>query len=95
MEATTRWTDDRMDDLRSQVESLALCVDEGFRELRTEMRELRAEMREMRTEMNARFDAVNARFDSVNARFDAMQRVMIMFAASMFAAMLGLIATQL
>lgn len=84
----TRWTDDRMDDLKDQLAALAVRTDEGFRELRLEMREMRAEMREMQAEMNARFDAMNA-------RFDAMQRVMIMFAASMFAAMLGLIATQL
>jgi hypothetical protein len=38
---------------------------------------------------------MNGRFDAMNARFDAMQRVLILFAASMFAAMLGLIAAQL
>jgi len=34
-------------------------------------------------------------FREINLRFDAMQRTIIMLAASMFAAMLGLIATQL
>jgi len=45
--------------------------------------------------MERRFDSMDARLDSMNARFDGMQRVMIMLSASMFAAMLVLVATQL
>jgi hypothetical protein len=86
------WTDERMDDLKSQVvemdrriDTRLEQVDRRFEHLEERMdegfRELRVEMREMRTEMNT--------------RFGAMLRVMIVFGASMFAAMLGLIATQL
>jgi hypothetical protein len=61
---TSSWTDDRMDDLKRQVDQMSRRTDE-------------------------------ARLDAMNERFDAMQRVLIMFGAAMFAAMTGLIATQL
>ncbi len=71
---TSSWTDDRMDDLKLQVDELGRKMDHGF------------------AEVNRRMDEG---FRELNQRFDAMQRTVIMLAASMFAAMLGLIATQL
>jgi predicted nuclease with TOPRIM domain len=60
---TARWTDDRLDDLKHQVEAIGRRMDEGFGELRDELREYRREM-------DARFDKVDARFDKVDARFE-------------------------
>lgn len=45
--------------------------------------------------MDEGFGEVNQRFDAVAARIDALSRAVLILAASMFAAMLGLIATQL
>lgn len=58
-----RWTDDRMDDLKHQVEEIGRRMDEGFAQLR-------AELREHRREMDARFDKVDERFDRVDAKFE-------------------------
>jgi len=66
-----RWTDDRMDDLKSQVEGVDRRMEQGFRDLRVEM---------------------NERFDRLEARFDKLVYALIGLSASMFAAMMGLIA---
>lgn len=77
-----------MDDLKGQVGELGRRTDEGFHAVREEM--------DRRFDgMERRFDAMDRRFDSMNARFDATQRAILVLAGSMFAAMLGLIATQL
>lgn len=60
---TSRWTDDRMDDLKHQVEGIGRRMDEGFAELRDELRA-------HRRDMDARFDKVDERFEKVDARFD-------------------------
>jgi hypothetical protein len=78
---TSGWTDERMDDLKHQVDELSRRTEDGFRD--------------MRREMDSRFNGVDARLDAMNERFDGMQRTLIMFGAAMFAAMIGLIATQL
>lgn len=49
--ARETWTDERLDDLKGQVEK-------GFDEVKGEVREVRGEVRELRTEMNARFDSM-------------------------------------
>jgi hypothetical protein len=79
------WTDERLDDLNHRV-------DEGFRRVDGDLRALRGEM-------NGRFDALQR---EMNTRFDALQRTMIHAAIGMtaafitgFAALAGLIATQL
>lgn len=81
-----RWTEERLDDLKGQVERLERRTDEGFGELRREM--------------DRRFDKVDKRFDKVDQRFEALDgrlyaihRTLVLFLASMFAAMIGLIAT--
>jgi hypothetical protein len=86
------WTDERLDDLKEDVSDLARRMDAGFAESRLEGASIRREMKE-------EFQGVNARFNSVDARFDALQRTIIQvgggMAAAFFAALIGLIATQL
>lgn len=59
------WTDERLDDLKGHM-------DEGFREVRTELRQIRGELGQQsgemarQKEMDARFEAVDKRFDDVN-----------------------------
>ncbi len=90
------WTDERLDDLKEGVSDLGRRVDAGFAEGR---REIRQEAASIRKEMKEGFQAVDARFNSVDARFDALQRTIIQvgggMAAAFFAALIGLIATQL
>jgi archaellum component FlaC len=57
MEAmTSRWTDDRMDDLKHQADELGRRIEVGFAE--------------QRSEMNARFDRLEARFEKIGERFE-------------------------
>lgn len=98
-----RWTDDRMDDLKRQVEGLDRRVEQGFREVRKEIGGLRSdvegqigglrgEMGSVRTEMADLRRDMDLRFDRLAARLDTMVYAILGFGASMFAAMLGLIA---
>jgi hypothetical protein len=86
------WTDERLDDLKESVGDIARRMDAGFAESRMEAASIRREMREG-------FQAVDVRFNSIDARFDALQRTIIQvgggMAAAFFAALIGLIATQL
>jgi hypothetical protein len=90
------WTDERLDDLKEDVSDLARRMDAGFAESRME---LRHEATSIRKEMKEGFQTVDARFNSIDARFDALQRTIIQvgggMAAAFFAALIGLIATQL
>ncbi|HET9198245.1 MAG TPA: hypothetical protein VFN92_08345 [Solirubrobacterales bacterium] len=80
--AREEWTDERLDDLRSDM-------NRRFVEVKGEIREVKAEVRDLRGEMNARFIAVDA-------RFDAMQRTLILGFGSIVASVIGgLLATQL
>ena len=65
-----RWTDDRMDDLKHQVEGIGRRMDEGFAELRDELRA-------HRRDMDARFDKVDARFDRVHDQIARTQETVI------------------
>jgi len=49
--AREAWTDERLDDLKGQVEK-------GFDGVEGEIRDVRGEIRELRTETNARFDSM-------------------------------------
>ena len=49
--AREAWTDERLDDLKGQVEI-------GFAEVKADIREVRGEIRELRTEMNTRFESM-------------------------------------
>ncbi|MFL5901504.1 MAG: hypothetical protein ACJ75S_09955 [Solirubrobacterales bacterium] len=92
---TSSWTDDRMDDLKHQVGELGRRTDEGFLAIRSEMDHRFDGMERRFDAMDRRFESMDRRFESMNARFDATQRAILVLAASMFSAMLGLIATQL
>lgn len=56
--ARETWTDERLDDLKGQVEKGFDGVKVEIREVRGEVREVRGEVRELRTETNARFDSM-------------------------------------
>ncbi len=96
---TERWTEERLDDLKGQVETLETRTDAGFRDLRQEMDRRFDKVDERFDKVDERFDKVDERFDKVDERFaalhgrlDAMYRVMILFGASMFGAMASLVA---
>jgi hypothetical protein len=84
-----RWTDDRIDDLKQEVEKQGDRTDSGFREVRSDMRELRKEMRDLRKDMDVRFDQLGARLET---RFDTMLYALIGLGGAMFAAMASLVA---
>ena len=97
------WTDERLDDLKESVSDLARRLDSGFAESRKELRHeaasIRKEMKEEFQAVDARFNAVDARFEAMQGSLDALQRTIIQvgggMAAAFFAALIGLIATQL
>ena len=78
---TSGWTDERMDDLKHQVDELGRSMGEGFRELREEMG---AHQRE-----------TNARFDSLQRTMIHFGGVMIAALVGLLATQLGLILAQL
>ena len=67
MELMTRWTDDRMDDLKQQVDAVGRRIDEGFASQRQEMN---ARFDRMEAQFEARFAKVDERFEKVDERFD-------------------------
>jgi hypothetical protein len=73
------WTDERLDDLKTHM-------DEGFREVRTELRQQRGEMARQK-DMDARFDAINR---TMQIGFGIIGGIM----AAMIG-VLGVIATQI
>ena len=84
--ARETWTDERLDDLRGDMNKGFARVDSDIRELRAEMRLMRAEMKEG--------------FDRMDARFDALQRTMIISLAGIVGSIVasvigGLVVTQL
>ena len=86
------WSDGRLDDLNGKVDRGFERVDADVRALRTETK---AEFTGLRNEMKAGFERMDE-------RFDAMQRTMVQGAIALaaatiagFAAITGLIATQL
>ena len=93
------WTDERLDDLKESVSDLGRRMDAGFAESRLESASVRREMKEEFQAVNARFNSVDARFDAMQGSIDALQRTIIQvgggMAAAFFAALIGLIATQL
>ncbi len=64
---TSRWTDDRMDDLKHQVDELGRRMEEGFAEQRKEMN---ARFDRLERSLEVRFEKVDERFDKVDERFD-------------------------
>ncbi len=66
----SRWTDERMDDLKHQVEGIGRRMDEGFAELRDELRSHRRDMDVRFDKIDERFERVDERFEGVNRRFE-------------------------
>jgi chromosome segregation ATPase len=64
---TSRWTDDRMDDLKQQVDELGRRMETGFAEQRNEMN---ARFDRLEKSLEVRFEKVDERFDKVDERFD-------------------------
>lgn len=93
---TSGWTDERLDDLKQEVEKQGRRMEDGFRDLRSEMGGLRSEMGglrsevgDLRKEMDARFDRLGERLET---RFDTMLYALIAFGGAMFAGMASLVA---
>ena len=74
-----RWTEERLDDLKEQVEKLESRTDAGFKDLREEM--------------DRRFDKVDERFETPDGRLYAMRRMLLLFLGSMVVATLSLVGT--
>jgi predicted nuclease with TOPRIM domain len=64
---TSRWTDDRMDDLKHQVDELGRRMEIGFAEQRSE---LNARFDRLEKSLEVRFSKIDERFDKVDERFD-------------------------
>ena len=82
------WTDDRLDGLNEKIDLRFDVVDQRFDRVEADIREFRAEMKEMRSETNGRLDSIQ----------QSMVYGVVTLTAGMlagFAAMVGLVATQL
>jgi uncharacterized coiled-coil DUF342 family protein len=64
---TSRWTDDRMDDLKHQVDELGRRMEVGFVDQRSEMN---ARFDRLEKSLDVRFEKVDERFEKVDERFD-------------------------
>jgi predicted nuclease with TOPRIM domain len=62
----SRWTDDRMDDLKHQVDVLGQRMEEGFAEQR---REMNARFDRLEKSLEKRFEKIDERFERVDERF--------------------------
>jgi predicted nuclease with TOPRIM domain len=67
---TSRWTDDRMDDLKHQVDELGRRMEKGFAEQRKEMN---ARFDRLESSLEARFEPVDERFDKVDVQFGKVE----------------------
>jgi hypothetical protein len=56
--------------------------------------DFRGEVRERFAQVDQRFDRIDDRFDQVNERFDSLYRLMLQLGGLVFAALIGLLATQ-
>jgi ElaB/YqjD/DUF883 family membrane-anchored ribosome-binding protein len=68
------WTDERLDDLHTEVRDLRSEMRDEFHQVRTEMRD---EFRQVRAEVKAGFESTTERFDRVNDKFDSLHRTLI------------------
>lgn len=64
---TARWTDDRLDDLKHQVDELGVRMERGFSEQRREMNE---RFDRLESSLEVRFEKVDERFEKVDERFE-------------------------
>ena len=68
---TSGWTDERMDDLKHQVDELGRRMDTGFAEQRSE---INARFDRLESSLETRFEKVDKRFEAVDRRFEAVDR---------------------
>lgn len=99
MEAMARWTDDRMDDLKHQVDELGRRMEQGFAEQR---REFNACFDRLEGRLDERFEKVDQRFEKVDERFNRTQEMIIGLHATitrlsltLLAVVTGLVVTRL
>lgn len=92
------WTDKRLDDFRAGVNRRFGEVDRRFDEVDRRFEQVDARF----DRVDARFDRVDAKFDAMNERFDSMYQLILRLGigfgtamVALFAALLGIIATQL
>lgn len=64
---TSCWTDDRMDDLKHQVDELGRRMETGFAGQRSEMN---ARFDRLEKSLEVRFEKVDERFDKIDERFE-------------------------
>lgn len=73
---TSGWTDERMDDLKHQVDELGRRMEAGFAEQRSEMNarfdRLESSLERRFEKVDERFEKVEERFEKVDAKFDAV-----------------------
>jgi hypothetical protein len=74
----------RVDEMSKRIDGLSERVDQGFTQVDARF-----------AQMDARFAQVDGRFAQIDARFDALHRTLLQLGGGMFAALLGLIATQI
>jgi chromosome segregation ATPase len=66
----SRWTDDRMDDLKRQVDVLGQRMEDGFAEQRREMNARSDRLEKRFDKIDGRFDKIDGRFERIDARFE-------------------------
>jgi tetrahydromethanopterin S-methyltransferase subunit G len=87
--AREAWTDERLDDLKENVNQRFDAVDKRFDAVDKRFDKIEAEMK-------AGFAEVNGRFDAIHGRIDSMQRTMIVCFSGMTASIVGaILVTQL
>ena len=97
--AREAWTDERLDDLKENVNQRFDDVDKRFDQVDKRFDRVEADIRELRSDMKKGFERVDgemkAGFAEVNARLDSMQRTMIICFSGMTASIVGaLLVTQ-
>jgi hypothetical protein len=99
--ARDQWTDERLDDLNSRVESIDRRMETGFADMREEFRSVRAEMKgesqSIRQEMATGFTSVKSEFQAVRAEMAAQaatlnQTIYRLFGGLLIAWVVGVIA---
>jgi hypothetical protein len=90
------WTDDRLDDLKDDLNEFRGDTKSEFAAMRSEMQ---VEFAAFRSEMGTGFRALRAEmtagFGQINQRFDRLFQAMIGFGGVMIVSLVGFIATQL
>jgi chaperonin cofactor prefoldin len=98
--ARESWTDERLNDLKENVNQRFDVVDRRFDEVDkrfdkvdARFNRVEADLRELRADMKSGFESVDEKFaalqSEMNLRFEAMQRTMIICFVSLFASIVA------